>query len=148
MSSRFIALRVRSAGHSVPHAADGTIEQEWLLAQWPTGATEPTDYWLSTMPAETAIEDLVRLAKVRRRIEHDYCELKVALGLDHFEGRSWLAPPRHPRHRRPPIPHHAAVIRPESRWAGLTLYGIVREIQRALAIWIGTCPLCHHTFPT
>lgn len=34
--------------------------------------------------------DLVRLAKVRWRIEHDYRELKHGLGLDHFEGRSWL----------------------------------------------------------
>ncbi|MEU7766190.1 transposase, partial [Nocardia sp. NPDC049190] len=83
-------LRVRPAGHRVPRAADGTVEQEWLLAEWPTGATEPTGYWLSTLPAETAIADLVRLAKIRWRIEHDYRELKVALGLDHFEGRSWL----------------------------------------------------------
>ena len=33
--------------------------------------------------------DLVRLAKLRWRVEHDYRELKDALGLDHFEGRSW-----------------------------------------------------------
>jgi SRSO17 transposase len=33
--------------------------------------------------------DLVRLAKLRWRVEHDDRELKDALGLDHFEGRSW-----------------------------------------------------------
>jgi hypothetical protein len=33
--------------------------------------------------------DLVRLAKVLRRIERDYQELKDELGLDHFEGRGW-----------------------------------------------------------
>jgi SRSO17 transposase len=27
---------------------------------------------------------------MRWRIEHDYRELKTGLGLDHFEGRSWL----------------------------------------------------------
>ncbi len=32
---------------------------------------------------------LVRLAKLRRRIEHDYRELKQALDLAHFEGRSF-----------------------------------------------------------
>lgn len=90
MSSRFLALRVRPAGHRVPRAADGTIDEVWLLAEWPTDATEPTDYWLSTLSADTPIEELVRLAKLRWRIEHDYRELKVALGLDHFEGRSWL----------------------------------------------------------
>jgi SRSO17 transposase len=90
MSSRFVAIRSRPAGHRVPRAPDGTVEQVWLLAEWPTGATEPTDYWLSTLPADTPHEELVRLAKLRWRIEHDYRELKVALGLDHFEGRSWL----------------------------------------------------------
>ena len=33
--------------------------------------------------------DLVRLAKLRWRIERDYQELKDELGLDHFEGRGW-----------------------------------------------------------
>jgi hypothetical protein len=32
---------------------------------------------------------LVRLAKLRWRIEHDYREMKQALGLAHFEGRTW-----------------------------------------------------------
>ena len=33
--------------------------------------------------------ELVRLAKLRWRVEQDYRELKGALGLDHFEGRSF-----------------------------------------------------------
>jgi SRSO17 transposase len=33
--------------------------------------------------------ELVRLGKLRWRIEQDYGELKSALGLDHFEGRSF-----------------------------------------------------------
>lgn len=49
----------------------------------------PTDYWLSGLPAGTPIAELVRPAKIRRRIEHDYRELKHGLGPDHFEGRSW-----------------------------------------------------------
>ncbi|WJY91873.1 hypothetical protein CFAEC_05145 [Corynebacterium faecale] len=36
------------------------------------------------------LEELVRLGKIRWRIEHDYRELKHGLGLDHFEGRHWL----------------------------------------------------------
>ena len=36
-----------------------------------------------------AMQDLVRLAKLRWRIELDYREMKDALGLDHFEGRSF-----------------------------------------------------------
>jgi SRSO17 transposase len=41
------------------------------------------------------LRDLVRLAKIRWRIEHDYRELKDGLGLDHFEGRAWLGWHRH-----------------------------------------------------
>ena len=33
--------------------------------------------------------ELVRLGKLRWRIEQDYRELKGALGLDHLEGRGW-----------------------------------------------------------
>jgi SRSO17 transposase len=90
MSSRFLALRVRPANHHTPRDDDGALPEVWLLAEWPTDADKPTDYWLSTLPADTSLEDLVRLAKIRWRIEHDYRELKTGLGLDHFEGRSWL----------------------------------------------------------
>ncbi|MFL4903471.1 transposase [Streptomyces sp. MMS24-I2-30] len=44
---------------------------------------------MSNLPATTPIADLVRWAKMRWRIEHDYRELKHGLGLDHFEGRTW-----------------------------------------------------------
>src|SRR5713101_5322297 len=56
---------------------------------WVCLGTEPTKYWLSTLPASTSLADLVRLAKLRWRIERDYQELKDELGLDHFEGRGW-----------------------------------------------------------
>jgi len=34
------------------------------------------DYWISNLPAETKIPTMVRLAKIRWRIEHDYRQLK------------------------------------------------------------------------
>jgi SRSO17 transposase len=90
MRSRFAALRVRPANRDIPRAEDGTLPEVWLLAEWPAGADEPTGYWLSTLPDTTPLAELVRLAKIRWRVEHDYRELKTGLGLDHFEGRSWL----------------------------------------------------------
>jgi SRSO17 transposase len=39
--------------------------------------------------------DLIRYGKIRWRIEHDYRELKIGLGLDHFEGRSFTGWHRH-----------------------------------------------------
>jgi len=95
MRSRFLALRVRPANRNIPRGINGSVPECWLLAQWPPGEPEPTDYWLSTLPADVRLRDLVRLAKIRWRIEHDYRELKDGLGLDHFEGRSWLGWHRH-----------------------------------------------------
>jgi SRSO17 transposase len=89
MTGRFTALRVRPANRNLPRSPDGSLPACWLLAEWPAGADEPTDYWLSTLPETTPIAELVRLGKIRWRIEHDYRELKHGLGLDHFEGRTW-----------------------------------------------------------
>ena len=95
LKSRFLTLRVRPANRDIPRDTDGTLPECWLIAEWPPGTPEPTDYWLSTMPPETPLRELVRLAKIRWRIEHDYRELKDGLGLDHFEGRSYLGWHRH-----------------------------------------------------
>jgi SRSO17 transposase len=95
MTSHFLAIWVRPASRHIPREADRSLPACWLLAEWPPQASEPTDYWLSTLPEDTPIEELVRLAKIRWRIEHDYRELKTGLGLDHFEGRSYLGWHRH-----------------------------------------------------
>jgi SRSO17 transposase len=95
MTGCFLAIRVRPASRHVPRAADRSFPACWLLAEWPSEADEPTGYWLSTLPDDTPLEELVRLAKIRWRVEHDYRELKTGLGLDHFEGRSYLGWHRH-----------------------------------------------------
>jgi len=90
MTSRFVALRVRPANIALRRAAAaGELPVCWLLAEWPEGKDGPTDFWLSNLDPDTPIERLVELAKLRWRVEQDYRELKDALGLDHFEGRSW-----------------------------------------------------------
>jgi SRSO17 transposase len=95
LASCFLAIRVRPASRHIPRAAGRSFPACWLLAEWPPEADEPTGYWLSSLPEDTAIEELVRLAKIRWRVEHDYRELKTGLGLDHFEGRSYLGWHRH-----------------------------------------------------
>jgi SRSO17 transposase len=90
LGSRFVALRVRPAGVRLRRAArGGQLPVRWLLAEWPQGEPEPVKYWLANLPADTPLQQLVGLAKLRWRVEHDYRELKDALGLDHFEGRSF-----------------------------------------------------------
>jgi SRSO17 transposase len=95
MTSCFLAIQVRPASRHIARQADRSLPACWLLAEWPPEADEPTDYWLSTLPGDTPIEELARLAKIRWRIEHDDRELKHGLGLDHFEGRSYAGWHRH-----------------------------------------------------
>ena len=93
MNSRFLALRVRPANIDLrrkAHEAGEELPVRWLVCEWPSKESEPTKYWLSNLPASTPLKQLVYLAKMRFRIEQDYRELKDALGLDHFEGRTYL----------------------------------------------------------
>jgi SRSO17 transposase len=87
LRSRFAAVRVRPAHRDYkrtePHP------EEWLVIEWPKKESEPTKYWLSTLPVQTSLKSLVKIAKHRWIIERDYEELKQELGLGHYEGRNW-----------------------------------------------------------
>jgi SRSO17 transposase len=87
LSSRFARVRVRVARRDFRR--NKSRPEEWLLIEWPKGESEPTKYWLSTLPESTTLQRLVYLAKLRWRIERDYQELKQEVGLGHFEGRGW-----------------------------------------------------------
>jgi SRSO17 transposase len=90
LRSRFVAIRVRPAGvAALAHHRGGEVPECWLLAEWPTAEPAPVQFWLSNLPSDVSLKTLVRWAKLRWRIEHDYREMKVGLGLDHFEGRTW-----------------------------------------------------------
>jgi SRSO17 transposase len=88
LTSRFAFVRVIAA-HPVDRDRQAPRE-EWLIVEWPEGHDEPADYWLSNLPAATEPERLARLARLRWMIELDYKQLKGELGLDHYEGRSYL----------------------------------------------------------
>lgn len=87
LRSRFAAVRVRPAHRDYkrtePHP------EEWLVIEWPKKQSEPTKYWLSTLPAATSLQSLVKIAKHRWIVERNYEELKQELGLGHYEGRGW-----------------------------------------------------------
>jgi SRSO17 transposase len=95
--SRFAFIRVIASNpvtreHHPPR-------EEWLIAECPEGHNAPSDYWLSNLPADTEPEQLARLARLRWMIELDYKQLKGHLGLDHYEGRSYLG-----------FHHHCALV--------------------------------------
>lgn len=95
-TSRFAAVRVNTAHKHTQGGAPGP--EEWLLCEWPIDEPAPTKYYLSSLPASTPLRALVRVTKLRWRVERDYQDLKNEVGLDHFEGRSW-----------PGFHHHAAL---------------------------------------
>jgi SRSO17 transposase len=73
--------------------------EEWLIIEWPAADEAPSDYWLSNLPANTDRERLARLARLRWQVELDYRQLKGELGLDHYEGRSYVG-----------FHHHCALV--------------------------------------
>jgi SRSO17 transposase len=96
VTSQFIFARVHAAHgwrqdqRKWREGAQVPPREEWLIAEWPDGHDEPTDYWLSNLPADTELERLARLGRMRWKMELDYKQLKGELGVDHYEGRSWL----------------------------------------------------------
>lgn len=95
-SSCFAAVRIRTAHKHASGRAPGA--EQWLLCEWPVDRDAPSKFYLASLPVTTSLRELVRLAKLRWRVERDYQEMKGELGLDHFEGRSW-----------PGFHHHAAL---------------------------------------
>jgi SRSO17 transposase len=95
--SRFATVRVIAA-HPVERDRCPPRE-EWLIIEWPEGDEQPSDYWISNLPTDTAPERLAHLARLRWMIELDYRQLKGELGLDHYEGRSYLG-----------LHHHCAIV--------------------------------------
>jgi SRSO17 transposase len=88
MVSRFAAIRVRPAhGHNRKHKK--LPPRQWLLIEWPSGDLEPCKFWFSTLPPQAGLRRLVRLAKIRWRVEQNYQQQKQELGLDHYEGRGF-----------------------------------------------------------
>jgi len=88
LCSRFATVRVQPAiGYY-----DGEAKEPicWLLVEWPLSEPEPFRYWFSNMTETTTLQELVYWAKIRYFIEQNYQQLKDELGLDHFEGRSWM----------------------------------------------------------
>jgi SRSO17 transposase len=61
LASRFARRRVRPA-HRDNLLSEARAE-EWLLAEWPEGETEPTKYWFSNLPEDIAFDRLIDLTK-------------------------------------------------------------------------------------
>jgi SRSO17 transposase len=151
--AEFAMLRVR--------AADGPIhergwhlpgEEVWLVGE--RRATGERKYYLSNLAIGTRFKRLVAVIKKRWACEQGHQVLKGELGLDHFEGRSWLG-----------LHHHALLamvafaflqhlrLREATRWPGAgespgppqrpTLPEVRRALVERLEVALGArCSRC------
>ncbi len=81
---RAVAVRVQASQRASRWRQPG--EARWLLIE--QLGEDTFNFYLSNLPADTPLAELVRLAHQRWAIDQGYQQLKE-LGLDHFEGRSW-----------------------------------------------------------
>jgi SRSO17 transposase len=88
LTARFAAAWVRVAdGPELARGQHLPGEALWLVGE--RRATGERKYYLTNHPAGTGLGVLVAAIKARWVCEQAHQQLKVELGLDHFQGRSW-----------------------------------------------------------
>jgi len=89
LSARFAAVRVRVAdGALISRAQHLPGQGAWLVCE--VRSSGERKYYFTNHPAGTPRMTLVRAIKARWACEQAHQQLKDELGLDHYEGRSWL----------------------------------------------------------
>jgi SRSO17 transposase len=96
MWGRFAWLRVWPAGGWATGECAGSAPI-WLLIE--EQADGQIKYAFSNLPAGTSRIEAVRMWRGRWPVEQGYQQMKEELGLDHFEGRSWVG-----------FHHHACLV--------------------------------------
>lgn len=85
LSARFAEVRVRVVtGH------DTRGDEQWLVIEKANPDAPADHYVLTTLPKSISRNERIRRIKQRWRTERVYEDLKGELGLDHFEGRSYV----------------------------------------------------------
>ena len=98
LKARFAAVRVRIADGPPQRIWDKGQQhlpgdEAWLIGEHRTSGEKK--YYLANLPAGTGLRALAATIKARWVCEQAHQQLKEELGLDHFEGRSWVGLHRH-----------------------------------------------------
>jgi SRSO17 transposase len=98
LKARFAAVRVRVADGPAQWIRDKSHQhppgdEAWLIGEHRMSGERK--YYLANLPATTDLRSLAATIKARWICEQAHQQLKEELGLDHFEGRSWLGLHRH-----------------------------------------------------
>lgn len=87
--AEFAAVRVQVAdGPLMARAQHRPGESAWLVCE--RRASGEQKYYLTNHPATASLRQVATAIKARWSCEQAHQQLKDELGLDHFEGRSWL----------------------------------------------------------
>lgn len=94
----FAARRVRIAEGHKHRMLDNRMQcmpgdEVWLVGE--RRSTGEQKYYVSNLPADATLKMLAAAIKARWICEQAHQQLKEELGLDHFEGRSWIGLHRH-----------------------------------------------------
>jgi SRSO17 transposase len=68
----------------------GEWPQTWLVVDWPAEAAKPYHLYLAWFKTKPSAVRCLRLSRGRFPVEQFFQRDKTDLGLDHYEGRSWL----------------------------------------------------------
>jgi SRSO17 transposase len=98
LTGLFAARRVRVAEGHKHRMLDNRMQcmpghEVWLIGE--RRSTGEQKYYVSNLPGETTLKRLAATVKARWICEQAHQQLKEELGLDHFEGRSWIGLHRH-----------------------------------------------------
>ena len=98
LTCHFAARRIRVADGHKHRLADGRVQcmpgdEVWLVGE--RRSTGEQKYYVSNLPADVNLRTLAAAIKARWVCEQAHQQTKEELGLDHFEGRSWIGLHRH-----------------------------------------------------
>jgi SRSO17 transposase len=85
---------VKAAQVHLVNQGQPTDRAYWLIVAW-NRATDEYKYFVSNAPPHTPVDRLLKVAFRRADIEHLFRLAKDEVGLDHFEGRSYVGLMRH-----------------------------------------------------
>ncbi len=98
MTCLFAARRVRVADGHKHRMRDIRMQcmpgdEVWLVGERRSSGEQK--YYVSNLPVDASLKTLAATIKARWVCEQAHQQLKEELGLDHFEGRSWIGLHRH-----------------------------------------------------
>jgi hypothetical protein len=114
-----------------------------MIAREPRACADRLElhHWFPNLLQAVSLRCLVRLAKLRWRVEQNYQQLKEELGLDHYEGRGWQG--WHHHVTLVCLPYAPLLLERQRHKKLLSRLAEARRcLQRVLIRIFGVCPTC------